>query len=67
MLAAIESLPRFLTTVTVSKHRLFVWVEAPTLPDHQLFAFARDDDYFFGGASLPFSRGLGTRARHAGA
>jgi hypothetical protein len=20
----------------------------PTLPDHQLFAFARDDDYFFG-------------------
>jgi hypothetical protein len=23
-------------------------MEAPTLPDHQLFVFARDDDYFFG-------------------
>jgi hypothetical protein len=48
MLQALRPLPRFLTTVAVSKHRLFVWMEAPTLPDHQLFAFARDDDYFFG-------------------
>ena len=48
MLAAIESLPRFLTTVAVAKHRLFAWMEAPTLPDHQVFAFARDDDFFFG-------------------
>jgi type II restriction/modification system DNA methylase subunit YeeA len=48
MLAALRALPRFLTTVAVSKHRLFSWMEAPTLPDHQLFAFARDDDYFFG-------------------
>ncbi len=48
MLAAIESLPRFLTTVAVSKHRLFAWMKAPTLPDHQVFAFARDDDFFFG-------------------
>ena len=48
MLAALESLPRFLTTTAVSKHRLFTWMKAPTLPDHQVFAFARDDDYFFG-------------------
>jgi len=48
MLAALKPLPRFITTVAVSKHRLFGWMEAPTLPDHQLFAFARDDDYFFG-------------------
>jgi type II restriction/modification system DNA methylase subunit YeeA len=48
MLAAMKPLPRFVTTVAVSKHRLFKWMEAPTLPDHQLFAFARDDDYFFG-------------------
>ena len=44
----LENLPRFLATTTVSKHRLFVWFEAPTLPDHQLIAFARSDDYFFG-------------------
>ena len=43
-----DSLPRFLTTARVSKHRLFAWFEPPTFPDHQLFAFARDDDYFFG-------------------
>jgi type II restriction/modification system DNA methylase subunit YeeA len=48
MLGALSLLPRFLTTVAVSKHRLFVWMEAPTLPDHQVFAFVRDDDYFFG-------------------
>lgn len=48
MRAALAPLPRFLTTLTVSKHRLFVWMSAPTLPDHQLIAFARPDDYFFG-------------------
>lgn len=48
MLAALKSLPRFLTTVRVSKYRLFVWMEAPTLPDSSCFAFARADDYFFG-------------------
>jgi type II restriction/modification system DNA methylase subunit YeeA len=48
MLAALKSLPRFVTTVAVSKHRLFKWMEAPTLPDHSLFVFIRDDDYFFG-------------------
>lgn len=45
---ALKPLPRFLATVAVSKHRLFVWMAAPTLPDHAVFAFARDDDYFFG-------------------
>ena len=35
-------------TTTVSKHRLFAWAYAPTLPDHQLIVFNRDDDYFFG-------------------
>jgi hypothetical protein len=32
----------------VTKHRLFVWLTPETLPDHQLIAFARDDDYTFG-------------------
>ena len=35
-------------TVIVSKHRLFAWVDTSILPDHRLFAFARDDDYFLG-------------------
>jgi len=48
MRAALAPLPRFLATPTVAKHRLFVWMQAPTLPDHQLIVFARADDYFFG-------------------
>ncbi|MGA2554663.1 MAG: DNA methyltransferase [Verrucomicrobiota bacterium] len=48
MLTALEKIPRFLTTIAVAKHRLFVWMESPTLPDHSLFAFGRADDYFFG-------------------
>jgi hypothetical protein len=48
MREAIRLLPRFLVTPTVSKHRVFVWLEAPTLPDHQLIVFARSDDSFFG-------------------
>jgi len=48
MLAALAPLSRFLGCVRVSKHRLFAWLEAPLLPDCQLFAFARANDYFFG-------------------
>jgi hypothetical protein len=46
--AAIDSLPRFVGTPTVAKHRLFVWLRNPTLPDHQLIVIARSDDYFLG-------------------
>ena len=48
MRATIQPLSRFIVTPTLSKHRLFVWVYHPTLPDHQLIATAREDDYFFG-------------------
>lgn len=48
MRAALAPLGRFLATPTVSKHRLFVWLDGATLSDHQLIVFARDDDYFFG-------------------
>jgi type II restriction/modification system DNA methylase subunit YeeA len=48
MFAALRPKERFLVTMTVSKHRLFAWASAPTNPDHQLIAFARSDDYFFG-------------------
>ncbi|MEI6787364.1 MAG: DNA methyltransferase [bacterium] len=44
----IAHLPRFLVTPTTSKHRIFTWLVAPTLPDHQLIVFARSDDLFFG-------------------
>jgi type II restriction/modification system DNA methylase subunit YeeA len=44
----IAPLNRFLVTTTVSKHRIFAWEQPPTLPDHQLVAFGRDDDFFFG-------------------
>lgn len=46
--AALLKLRRYIGTANVSKYRLFVWLEPPTLPDHQLIVFARDDDYFFG-------------------
>jgi hypothetical protein len=45
---ALKRLPRFMVTPRVAKHRLFVWIESPTLPDCQLIAFMRSDDYFFG-------------------
>lgn len=48
MRALIEPLPRFLATPNLTKHRLFVWMPGCALPDHQLIAFARSDDYFFG-------------------
>ena len=45
---ALEPLRRFIATPTVAKHRLFAWLSAPTLPDHQLIVIAREDDYTFG-------------------
>jgi hypothetical protein len=48
MLAVLAPLPLFLVTARVTKHRLFAWLESPTLPDSALFAFALPDDYSFG-------------------
>ena len=48
MRTALAPLSRFIVTPTVAKHRLFVWLSAPTLPDHQLIAIAREEDYAFG-------------------
>ncbi len=39
---------RYIVSPTVSKHRVFIWLDNSTLADHQLNVFARDDDYFFG-------------------
>ncbi len=48
MRIALAPLARFLCTTRVSKYRLFLWLQAPTLPDCATFAFARSDDFFFG-------------------
>jgi len=48
MRMALNSLARFIVTPSVSKYRVFMWITPPTLPDHAVLAFARDDDYFFG-------------------
>ena len=44
----VAPLSRFIATPTIAKHRLFVWLSAPTLPDHQLIVIGREDDYTFG-------------------
>lgn len=48
MRTAIANLNRFVATIATGKYRLFVWLDHSVLPDHQLYVFARDDDYFFG-------------------
>ena len=48
MREAIARLERYLVTPHVSKHRLWVWVLAGIIPDHQLIVVASDDDYIFG-------------------
>ena len=45
---ALQGLNRFIATPGVSKHRIFVWVDAGTVCNNAIFVFARDDDYFFG-------------------
>ncbi|MBM4050352.1 MAG: class I SAM-dependent DNA methyltransferase, partial [Planctomycetes bacterium] len=48
MRESVAPLERFIVTTTTSKHRIFLWLRPPALPDHQLIVFARSDDYFFG-------------------
>jgi type II restriction/modification system DNA methylase subunit YeeA len=67
MRKALARITRYIATPTVSKHRVFVWLDEATLPDHQLIVFARDDDYFFGvlhsGVHELWARRLGTQLR----
>ena len=39
---------RFIVTPEVAKHRVFVWMPKPRLPDKNLMVIARDDDTSFG-------------------
>ena len=67
--AAIAPLPRYIGTPRVAKHRLFVWLAHPTLPDSQIIVIARDDDYFFGTLHSRvhelWARRMGTQLREA--
>jgi type II restriction/modification system DNA methylase subunit YeeA len=67
MRAALTNLNRYIATPLLTKFRLFVWLDRETLPDHQLVAVARDDDYTFGvlhsRVHEAWARGTGTQLR----
>jgi len=67
MRAALGTLARFAATPNLTKHRLFAWLPAEVLPDHQLIVFARDDDCTFGilhsRVHELWARGMGTQLR----
>jgi type II restriction/modification system DNA methylase subunit YeeA len=67
MRAAVTRLNRFIVTITTGKYRLFAWLDQSVLPDHQLYVFARSDDYFFGvlhsRAHEVWARAQGTQLR----
>ena len=44
----ISTAQRFIVTPEVAKHRIFVWLRPPILPDHKLQVIAREDDTAFG-------------------
>ena len=48
MRRAVATRERFLGTPRVTKHRLFLWLSSPTLPDSQVIVVACDDDYYLG-------------------
>ena len=48
MRAAISDLSRFIATPRVAKHRVFVWVNPPSIADNAVVVMARDDDTTFG-------------------
>ena len=45
---ALSEKTRQIATPGVSKHRVFVWLEPNVVVTNAIFAFGRDDDYFFG-------------------
>jgi type II restriction/modification system DNA methylase subunit YeeA len=48
MRAALSGLSRYVATARVAKYRLFVWLNTIVVPDSQVIAIARDDDFAFG-------------------
>ena len=64
---AVANLERYIATPRVSKHRVFVFLSAEILPDGNIVAIARDDDYTFGVLHSRFhevwARAMGTQLR----
>jgi hypothetical protein len=48
MRRAIQAADSFIVTPIVSKHRIFAWMDHPTLPDHAVVAVASQSDVDFG-------------------
>ena len=48
LFAKIGKTTRYIATPALSKHRLFVWLDARVCPDHQLIVIALHDDSTFG-------------------
>ncbi len=48
MRTKLKGIGRYIATPRVAKYRLFVWLPEQVIPDSRLFAFARQDDFFFG-------------------
>jgi len=48
MRESFSPLARYLATCMVAKHRMFVWLDAASLPANVVIVFGRSDDYFFG-------------------
>ena len=65
----LSTLPRYIATPKVSKHRFFVWLVADMLPSNTVIAFASDDDYIFGVLSSPIHelwvRNVGSQLRES--
>lgn len=69
MRIALAGQSRYLVTPTLAKHRLFVWLQSPILPDKQLAVFSQADDVLFGILQSrlheAWSRAQGTQLREA--
>ncbi len=67
MRSTVQKLHRFIVTPRHGKHRVFVWVHHPTLPDGAVTVFARDDDYFMGilqsRVHATWARAMGSQVR----
>ena len=48
MRKAVSALNRYIATVRVARHRIFVWLPKTTLSSNKLIVIARDDEFFFG-------------------
>ena len=69
MRQALASLPRYIGTSMVSRHRMFSYIDGDVLPDATIIVFARNDDYFFGVLHSRihevWARVMGTQLREA--